>query len=701
MSQVNTSKSQYKVETHEVIEADRFFNDLSLRVHNVSYHSTAYKKSQSFAYNSLIKALKWTKEQNAADANVYCDITDALLSEGSHYIKAVFEIAEDQQVDDVLNEIDTASIIFQTQPDKIVGIWLVDQFPQTDTGALSNALYSSNRHCCKAFQVDKVLVPAPSSFFAGKEKYKVQFHRVNLSSLSPVEFVIANKLDIWVEPCSKEIITAKPTLPVDELPPLLGEVVENLSDAYSCPPDYVFAPLLTMIGALIGHRVHAQLHEKSEHILAPTFWTISVGDSGAGKSPAHLKLRELFKPINDEANAKFEDEMSRYAAKKEVNKLLLSEYRKKWKESIENINEEKNETRRQALLAKIEDDVLGRTEVLPEPTLTRYSTNRATYASLQKILGENEFGVLMDLEELKGLINHLSGARGAEYRSFLLESHSGFGLHDIDRLNTGTTHASNMLLSIFSTTQPAVLRPQINKTLRDTQDNDGLWQRFIFIYPEEQESYGEQTELNQDLWNELQQLFLALSREEYGFSRETTLKRRTKQVHPDAVNLYENWCERIHEIKADSNVRAVYSNYLIKLKPIVLKLAILFEIVDSFDFKSTSIKPFDFISEHSMNQATAIAEYIEEHARSIFEVESDIDRNNARTIRSRLDRLPSKFTVRQISQLNWTGIGRDSALVERALEVLESELVVRKLPKEGKTQYWRVNPLVRADIQHD
>ena len=36
-----------------------------------------------------------------------------------------------------------------------------------------------------------------------------------------------------------------------------------------------------------------------------------------------------------------------------------------------------------------------------KPTLVRYTTNKATYADLQRTLGENHNGILMDLEDLK------------------------------------------------------------------------------------------------------------------------------------------------------------------------------------------------------------------------------------------------------------------------------------------------------------
>ncbi len=680
---------------NQVKAIDMLLSAFDASTKDLKVYSKQNDSIETETFSILSKAVEWLKDKNAKGRNVFIDIDKVIKRERLISLKAKFKKPNKLSTEEFLESIRTASIVYEIQTGRFVAIWFFDGENDEKLTPLAKELRSRCSYCESAIRIKNLRIPVPLSNLHKKENFNVIYHRVRMKCVSPISFIIANKLDIWLEPNFDEFDIKRARMPVDRLPLLLKEVVQNLSRVHCCSPDYVFAPLITMLGSLIGHKVHAKEAPNSELNVPATFWMISVGDSGAGKSPVHLKLRELYLILNDTAKKCYEDAMIEYNAEKEIRKLLKAEEIKNIKAQITKISGINSE-KRNSQIRNLRDGLIKHTPIFAEPTLVRYSTNRATLSSLQKLLGDNENGILMDLEELKGLINNLSGARGAEYRSFLLESNSGFGQHDIDRFTTGTAYAKNMLLSIFSTTQPGVLRPQIGKTIKDTQDNDGLWQRFNYVYPEHYNKVPKEHEkLDQKLWEELQSLFVALSKADFGFESGTKLKHRTKLLDRKAHGIYREWCDHILELRADNSIHSVYANYLSKIKPLVLKIALLFEIVNNFDPQECLINNFDYISKENTERAIFIANYLEAHARVIFGIGSDVDKENSDTIYNRIDRLPEKFSIRDIAQLNWKGIGRDSKKVRKALSILEQRLVVKKLPKIGRIQQWEVNPLIR------
>ena len=170
---------------------------------------------------------------------------------------------------------------------------------------------------------------------------------------------------------------------------------------------------------------------------------------------------------------------------------------------------------------------------------------------------------------------------------------------------------------------------------------------------------------------------------------------RNTHLSPQAYNLYQKWWDEVVYLKDNSDIHVVYENYLSKYKTLVPKLALLFEVIENFDEENQIIDPIKDISVVSAEKAVRIAKFLESHARYVFDIKTSVDIDNATVIYERFERLTSKFTVRQIAQLNWQGLGRDSEKVKRAIKVLESALVVRKVKNKSRTQFWEVNPYVR------
>ena len=458
------SPKSKKVNAQNVREVDKLVEAAGMELSELNFVSVTSNKPQRQKFSNLIKAIKWLKSENLSKKDVFIEDKTWLVQQGLVGIRAKFELGNKKDKEAFLESVSHASFITQLGPSEYSVIWLVYQEENDLENELSACLKSQLELCVSAEVIPALRIRLPSfqNWKCGGFKQKVKFE---YQPITQVEFVLHNNLTIWVPPAAidKNDGSREP-LPMGDLPPLIREIVKCFSEAYCCPPEFAFAPLVAMIGSLIGHKLHVKPEKHSDLVIAPNFWAISIGDSGAGKSPVHLRMREFFSPLNEEAKLEYQEALKQYKAQKDIETIRYTAIRADIKKRFISADKMPDSPAKRSTLASLQAELAKYISLPEKPTLQRYTTNRATHAALQKTLGENDNGVLMDLEELKGFINQLSGSRGFEYRSFLLECNSGFGQHDIDRLNTGTTFASNMLLSIFATTQPSVLYPYIRNT---------------------------------------------------------------------------------------------------------------------------------------------------------------------------------------------------------------------------------------------
>lgn len=89
--------------------------------------------------------------------------------------------------------------------------------------------------------------------------------------------------------------------PVDALPPALAQLVREGSRSICCPPEYIGAAGLAVLGAAIGGNI--RLHVGGGWYERAALWLAIVGDPGARKSPA---LKPLLLPVWDEQKRLFE-----------------------------------------------------------------------------------------------------------------------------------------------------------------------------------------------------------------------------------------------------------------------------------------------------------------------------------------------------------------------------------------------------------
>ena len=135
--------------------------------------------------------------------------------------------------------------------------------------------------------------------------------------------------DVWPEPDMGVLRLhrrAPPTLPIEVFGPTWGPWIVTAAEAAACPADYVAAPLLASVSALIGHARWAQATPGWAE--PPHLWTSVVGDSGDGKSPgADCLLRDVLPEIERRMIADYPDRLREWRASFEFGKAAAERWR--------------------------------------------------------------------------------------------------------------------------------------------------------------------------------------------------------------------------------------------------------------------------------------------------------------------------------------------------------------------------------------
>lgn len=157
--------------------------------------------------------------------------------------------------------------------------------------------------------------------------------------------------------------------PVDALPETLRRLVYEGARSICCPPDYLGAASLAILGAAIGSNVTLRL--TSTWTEKPCLWVAAVGDPGARKTPA---LKPLMDPV-------------------------WSRQRELSAENVRAVDEEKRRAK----------ETKGQPTRVP---LKKVVVNDTTMEALHRTLMDNPNGVLMFKDELTGWVREMGSYKG-------------------------------------------------------------------------------------------------------------------------------------------------------------------------------------------------------------------------------------------------------------------------------------------------
>lgn len=181
----------------------------------------------------------------------------------------------------------------------------------------------------------------------------------------------------------------------DYLPGGLQEFVRDISDRMQCPPDFAAVAVFVMMGTIIGRRVAIRPMRHNDWTVICNLWAAVVGNSGVMKSPTLGASLSPIKRLQSFAFEEFNQRLGDYATQEEVAKLQKAVTKSEAKKKL---SKDKDADVAALLKAGMSMDL---------PVMKRYMTNNASYEALGELLMENPNGLMVESDEIIGLLKQL------------------------------------------------------------------------------------------------------------------------------------------------------------------------------------------------------------------------------------------------------------------------------------------------------
>lgn len=421
-------------------------------------------------------------------------------------------------------------------------------------------------------------------------------------------------------PTPPEKLPALPeVLPFDYsyLPDALRGYVKDISERMQCPPDFAAVGVLVMTATIIGRKIAIRPKRHDDWTVICNQWGAVVGNSGVLKSPA---LSASMSPLGKLAAAAFKAFNSaniEHDAQSELAKLQKSVKKSKAKASLK---KDQSADVKELLQSNDTDDA---------PILKRYKTNNATYQALGELLMENPNGMLVESDEIIGLLKQLDATGQDEARAFYLTSHDGDKPYTFDRIIRGKgLHIEALCLSIIGGIQPGVLAEYVRQATGGGAGADGLLQRFgLMVYPDISPDckYVDRfpdSALRQSV-NLLAERLDSMTPAEVG--AEVGQFGGVPFLHFDdaAQVLFSEWIVGLDTRLRSGEEHPAIVSHLSKYRKLVPSLALINHLCDTGQ---------GAVSESALLRAIAFSEYLESHARRIYSYATRPDIDAAKTL---------------------------------------------------------------------
>ena len=118
--------------------------------------------------------------------------------------------------------------------------------------------------------------------------------------------------------------------------------------------------------------------------------------------------------------------------------------------------------------------------------LRRYAAHQSSMQALGELLRQNPNGLLVERDELAGLLSNLSQEDKAEERGFYLTGADGVPGFTFDTIGRGLNlRVPAVCLSIIGTTQPGKIGRYLREAQAGGDGDDGMMQRFgLMVWPD-------------------------------------------------------------------------------------------------------------------------------------------------------------------------------------------------------------------------
>ena len=515
---------------------------------------------------------------------------------------------------------------------------------------------------------------------------------------------------IWTDPPSPLEDYLSPVLSIDPnmMPAVMSDWLIDVATRLRCPLDYVATSAVVAIGSAIATQVRMRPLHYNPWEIAPNLWGGIIGDPGTKKSPAMGAVFKMLDHLKIDAGDAFQKAqqahkkaVADHSAEVKLYREAVARLRKKQitgtadERAIQKLDELKRE------LEKLE------AVEIPPPRCRRYRLNDPTIEAVQTILKNDPACMLLDRDEISGMMAQWERDGHENDRPFYLESWNGLHPYDGARIGRGDFFIKCLCLSLFGGIQPARFIAQYLRNPKVCLTVDGTLQRFqLLVYPNKlPPSKLVDTYENTSAKNRFFDILQKLAHADFH-----TLGGQSDQYNPvpwfhfsvDAKEAFRKWHESNESLVASKSENPLLRQHFAKFDKAICGIALIFHLIELADKGGSE----GFISRAIFEQALRWIEYLSSHARRIYGLAESPTLSAAMILAAKLkdpgikNSLEPGFTARDVKRHHWTGLTTEHD-IESALARLEEANWLRGVPVAGSGSQRGGRPTIGYEIHPD
>jgi replicative DNA helicase len=418
--------------------------------------------------------------------------------------------------------------------------------------------------------------------------------------------------DLWPDPEPLELAgAARPSFPVDVLPPWLRRQVVAVADHYQVPIDL---PAMLAVGALmVATLAKVRVARPGGWMEWCNLYLVTALGPSAGKSVTYRAMMGCIDQLEAEL---IQDARTRIADAERHRRILQGRVDAAY-EAAQQLGAAPDAHK---LVADLETEL----DALDVPHVPRLVVDDCTMEKLTILLGEHGDRMALISSETD-LFQMMAGRySGGSNFGVILRGLSGDRFNQ-DRVKRASVDIREPKLGICITTQPVVLAgAAANPEFRGR----GLLERFMFAVPQPNVGFRDRSahrrKIPREVTEQYRQRIVGLGRAHHGLASPTT-----HRLSAEADQLYERWDYGLELRLRPGHDLAEISEWAGRLRSMVLRLACLLHVADVGPASSTEIP------EETLARALRVGDYWIAHylaANDLWAARPDVVGGKARRI---------------------------------------------------------------------
>ncbi|MEQ1528158.1 MAG: DUF3987 domain-containing protein [Methylococcaceae bacterium] len=481
-----------------------------------------------------------------------------------------------------------------------------------------------------------------------------------------------------------EIETKTPpvqALPPEMIPAPFRPWLADVSHRMQTPPDFVTVSAIVVTASVIGAGCSIKPKKFDDWEIVPNLWGAVIAPPSKKKTPTMSEATGLLDRLQAEYAEQFEKDKTGAEFDMLANKAMVDDVKAQLSKAAK--GKGKDGVAKGDDLQKLKADYLELTEKAePEATRRLFKTNETSVQSMTVLQKQNARGLLVERDELTGLLAKWETEQGQEERTYFLHGWNGNGRYTDFKIGRGLTEAPSICISLLGGIQPDKLKRYLYQAMNGL--NDGLMQRLqLAVWPDmpKQWEYIDKpfNKADKERAYSVIKMLAELDFIQYGAKQGDYDNRPYFRFDDAGLAVFIEWFTNLEAVKLPTEENPLMVEHLSKFGKLMPSLALIFHCIDIADGKSRGD-----VSAQSAQLAVDWCKYLESHARRIYAMAESPEYEAAVRLAGKIKAkaLPDSFTSRDVERKGWHGL-KDKQEIESACNILidENWLMMHRKPK--------------------